>query len=146
MAMGGPGDFSDLRIEARRPAWIRMTKKERARLESTQKEYLYELLELLPTVKYVAVLLEMGLPRVKHYMNQLKINYMSALVNNKSDGQTLRLLEEEEKLYPGSGLLAKVHELCEKYKLPNVTTVPVLPDQVKDVVSWTGMFEAWKEC
>ena len=128
------------------PAWIRMTKKQKAKVEATQKECLYDLLELLPTAKYAAVLLEIGLPRVEHFMNQIKINYVAALISNKEDGQTVRLLEEEEKLYPGSGLLAEVRELCERYELPDVTMVPVSPDQVKEVVSWNGMYEVWREC
>ena len=128
------------------PAWIRMTKKQIAKVEATQKQCLYEMLELLPTAKYAAVLLEIGLPRVAHFMNQLKVNYVSELLFNKERSQVVQLLWEEEKLFPGSGLIAETREICAKYGLPDVTEVVVSTDDVKETISWEAMYELWTEC
>ena len=128
------------------PAWIRMSKKQIAKVEATQKQCLYELLELLPTAKYSAVLLEVGLPRVAHFMNQLKVNYVSELLFNKERSQTVQVLREEERLFPGSGLLAEVRELCVRYGLPDVTEVAVSTDMVRETITWEAMYELWVEC
>ena len=126
-------------------AWIKMSKRQKASVEAIQKHCIYELMELLPTAKYSAVLLELGITRVEHFMNQLKINYVGQLVERKPNSEVVKILKEEEKEYPGQGLLGEVRELCEKYQVPSVLENAVDPEWVKKEVSWRGMFELWEE-
>ena len=102
-------------------------------------------MELLPSAKYSAVLLELGITRVEHFMNQLKINYLEQLLENKPHSQVVQVLREEEAMFPGQGLIGEVQELCQKYQLPDVTKQTVGAEVVKTEISWRGMQEVWNE-
>lgn len=67
------------------------------------------------------------------------------LIHRKRTGHCLRVLEEEERLYPGSGLLAEVRELCKKYKVEDVTSRYVSKDIIRQKVWDFGRKEIWKE-
>ena len=127
-------------------AWVNMNGKQRKRLEDTQKECLYNLLELLPQAKYAAVLLEIGLPRLSHFINQLKLCYITKLMAKKPNSSVVRLLREEERRLPGDGLLGEVKLLCEKYELDwDVTEEYMQPEMIRDKVGFIGMEEVWNE-
>lgn len=126
-------------------AWVNMNKKQVARLESTQKECIYTLLELLPSAKYTAVLLEFGLPRIEHFVNQLKINYLSKLLYGKPGSIVARLVMEEDVQHPGQGIVGEVRRLCQLYRLTDGTQTLLDHDRVKDVVTRTAMIELWED-
>ena len=100
-------------------AWIKMTKKQKAQVEAAQKDCLYDLLELLPSAKYSAVLLEMGMTRIEHFVNQLKINYLSNLLYDKPESQVVKVLWEQYNS-GGGGLIEEVKMACQRYKIPDV--------------------------
>ena len=79
------------------------------------------------------------------FMDQLKVNYVGHLMEDKPRSQVVRLLKEQEKMYPGQGLIAEVKEICERFELPDVTLQTVDPDWVKETIGWKGMYEVWKE-
>ena len=126
-------------------AWVRMNKTQREQLEKVQKDCIYELLGLHESATYAAVLLEFGLPRIQHFVNQLKIRYVTKLVENKPSSMTVRLLREEESQFPGTGLLGEVKEICAQYGLPDATETYLGHEEVKRTVSELGMREVWNE-
>ena len=125
-------------------AWIGMNKRQRAKIEATQKECLYMLLELLPQASYAGVLTEIGLPRISHIINQLKIKYVSKLFSEKPNSEVVRVLKEQYQR-DDEGLVAEVKELCVKYELPDVTEELVDDDWIKENVTRVGMEEVWLE-
>ena len=126
-------------------AWIQMTKKQRDKVEAVQRHCIYDLLELRKTATYSAVLLELGMTRINHFINQLKINYTAKLVANKSDRQVMQILREQQKQTPEEGLLREVQDLCGLYGLPDCTEEWVDPDLVRETVNYLGMEELWME-
>ena len=122
-------------------AWVRMNKTQRKMLESYQKDCIYDLLDLLPGASYAAVLLELGLPKINAFVDQLKICYVSKLMFDKPNSQVANLLKAEENESPGAGLLGEVKELCIKYKLEDVSEIFVDPDRIKRRVTEDAMFK-----
>ena len=100
--------------------YVYMTKKQENELEGAMKNILYQMLEISKFSHYAAVLMECGMMRIKHIIAQLKIGFLRSLVHEKRQGFCLKLLEKEEELQPGSGLISEVRDLCEKYGLPDV--------------------------
>lgn len=70
---------------------------------------------------------------------------MSKTTVDKPNSQAVKLLREQERQYPGQGLLAEVRELCSQYGLPDATQDYLDPEWVKSEVKWRGMFEVWSE-
>ena len=87
----------------------------------------------------------MGVMRVSHFMNQLKINYLSELMVEKPNSQAVQVMEEQERTTPGQGLIGEVRELCEEYGLPDASREYLDPEWVKKEIGWRGMFEVWTE-
>ena len=84
------------------------------------------MLELRETASYAAVLLELGLTRINHFIKQLKINYVAKLVENKPNNQLLCQQQREDL---EDCLLSKVFELCGKYGLPDCTQESIYIEQ-----------------
>ena len=126
-------------------AYVFMTKKQESEIEACIKDILYRMLRISKYTQYAAVLLELNMIRMKHIINQLKISFINNLVHEKGSGFCLEILREEEKLYPGTGLIAEVQKLCEYYNIEDVTQYHVDKDLVKEKVWKMGRQEVWKE-
>ena len=126
-------------------AWIQMSQRQRDRIEAAQRHCLYELLEVRKTASYAAILLELGLTRINHFINQLKINYVAKLVQDKPGDQVMKILRQQRAENPEDGLLKEVAELCGKYGLADCTEEWVDPDLVREEINYAGMEEVWME-
>ena len=118
-------------------AWIKMTKKQKAQVEVAQKDCLYDPLELLPSAKYSAVLLEMGMTRIEHIVNQLKINYVSNLLYDKPKSQVVKVLWEQYNS-GGGGLIEEVKMACQRYEIPDVMVNYIRLRKEGDQSLWDG--------
>ena len=94
---------------------------------------------------YAAVLLECNMIRLCHIVNQLKITFINSLLHDKKKGFCHDIILEQEKLYPGTGIIAEVRQLCEKYNLEDVTKVHLEKSHIKEKVQNYGRVEVWKE-
>ena len=122
-----------------------MTKTQVNEIERVFKEILYRLLRISKYSHYASVLLECNMIRIKHIMNQLKIGFIKDLIHSKQYGPCLEILKLEESLYPGSGLIGEVGQLCAKYKIPDVITEDVDKDLIRKKIWEFGREEIWDE-
>ena len=126
-------------------AYAFMTKAQIAEIEACVKNLLYMMLRISKFTQYAGVLHECNMIRVKHTINKLKINFVNSLIHDKASGTCLKVLRKEEEMYPGTGLLAEVSQLCEMYGIEDVTTVKVDKKIVKETIWDFGRNEVWME-
>ena len=126
-------------------AYAFMTKSQVAEMEACMKDLLYMMLKISKFTQYAAVLQECNMIRVKHIINKLKICFLNDLVHDKSDGFCLDIIRKEEELFPGTGLIAEVSQLCEEYGIPDVTIERMDKAVIKEAIWDYGRKEIWRE-
>ena len=126
-------------------AYVFMTKVQLAELEACMKDILYRMLKISKYAHFAAVLFECNMIRMRHIINQLKISFINELIHSSGKGVCLDILRKEEELYPGTGLLAEVSQLCDMYNIPDVTRDCVEKEHIKAKVWSFGREEVWKE-
>ena len=126
-------------------AFTGMTKKNYDQLESTMKNILFRMLKLSKFAHYATVLYECNMIRIKHIINQLKIGFVRNILQEKAHGYCYEIMLREELLYPGTGIIAEVRNLCQVYGIPDVTKYAVEKDLVKERIWDFGRREVWKE-
>ena len=126
-------------------AFANMTNKQESELEMCMKDVLYKMLGISKYSHYASVLMECNMIRLKHIMNKLKIGFLNDLIHRKRRGHCLELLLEEEKLYPGTGLIGEVGKLCKMYGIPDVSYIKLEKDFIKQKIWSFGRAEIWKE-
>ena len=126
-------------------AYVYMTNTQKNEMEMGMKEILYRMLQISKYAQYAAVLLEMNMIKLTHIVNQLKIGFVNQLLHEKKSGFCWKILREEEELYPGTGLLAEVRELCEMYNILDVNEYHLEKDYIRENIIHFGRTEVWKE-
>ena len=81
--------------------------------------------------------------KLKDLINQYKISFVNELIHSKSKGICLRVMQEERKLYPGTGLLDEVSDLCTQYY--NIDDVTLMDDVDKDEIRRGVMLKGREE-
>ena len=122
-----------------------MTKTQVNEMESAFKGILYRLLRISKFAHYAAVLVECNMIRVKNTVDQYKITFIRDLVHSKGSGTCLNIMREEERLYPGTGLIAEVQKLCNEYNLQDVTQFDVDKEMIKLRVWEKARGDIWRE-
>ena len=125
-------------------AYTNMTKKQKEMLEASMRENLYRMLNISRTSHYSSVLLEMNLIPINNIIDQLKISFVNSLIHEKGSGVCLDTIKEEERKYPGTGMIGEVKRLCEIYKLPDVTKYRVKKERIKEYVWEKARQELWR--
>ena len=126
-------------------AFAFMQKTQVSEIEACIKDLLYMMLKISKFTKYAAVLQECNMIRVKHIINKLKICFLNDLIHDKSDGFCLDILRKEEELFPGTGLIAEVSQLCEEYGIQDVTMMRENKEVIKEAIWNYGRIEVWQE-
>ena len=126
-------------------SYVFMTKGQIAELESAHKDILYRMLKISKYAHYAAVLMELNMIRFYHIINQLKIGYVNTIMTVKKRGYCYEIWKREEMLYPGTGAIAEVKQLCEMYNLGDATEVFLEKEHIKERIVHFGRTEIWKE-
>ena len=88
----------------------------------------------------VDLLRPLNMIRMKDIINQYKISFVNELIHSKGTGICLKVLNEEQRLYPGTGLMNEVRDLCDKYGLDDVTVFDAVEKtEIKEkeyVIEW----------
>ena len=116
-------------------------------LEATYKKIIYTVLDIPEKTKFAAVLLELGMSRIRHAVNKRQIIYMNKviwLMEGKSI--TKSCVMEEHRVNGDRSMLANVDRLCDMYSIPRVSEFPVDKSQVKSTIKMAAMTELWREC
>ena len=123
--------------------YVFMTKKQRETLEAGMREDLYRMLKISKTAHYASVLFELNLIPINSIIDQLKISWLNSLIHGKGTGICLDVITEEERRYPGTGIIGEVRKLCEIYQLPDVTTYEVTKQRIKENVWKISRLNLW---
>ena len=107
-----------------------MTKKQEARLEGLMRDNLYRLLQLSKFTSYAAVLFELNLVKMIDVVKMIKCSFVLSLLHEKKSGQCYEVLMEEERKGK-RGLMTEVREICEEFKLPDITKYNIGKEQLK---------------
>ena len=128
------------------PAYAFMTKKQINEIEQSCKEILFRQLRISKFAHYASVLLECNMIRLSDIINQYKISFVNELIHSKGSGICLKILNEEQRLFPETGLMNEVRELCEYYDLDDVTVFDaVSKKEIKEKVCELGRRKLWRE-
>lgn len=126
------------------PAFAFMTKSQVNEIELAFKEILFRQLRISRYSHYATVLLECNMIRVSDIINQYKISFVNELKYTKGAGICLKVLNEEQRLYPGTGLLDEVSNLCGLYGIDDVTLMDdVSKEEIKEKVWDKGRKDIW---
>ena len=125
--------------------YVNMTKKQIGMLEGGMRECLYRMFELSKTAHYASVLFELNLIPIQAIIEQLKISWLNSLIHEKGFGTCLEVIKEEERKYPGTGIISEVRELCKKYQLPDVNETEVLKETIKERVWEKARIQLWDD-
>ena len=78
-------------------------------------------------------------------INQLKLPFFNSLLHEKGSGFCLAIILEEEELFPGTGFVAEIRQICEMYQLEDATKVYLDKNKIREKVWRVGREEVWKE-
>ena len=86
-----------------------------------------------PTTIYDALLLEVSNFHIEVWIDCLKLKYFMKKIHEKAEGKLYRALSEDIAKSDETGFIGDVRNLCKKYKLPDITLLPVTPEHVSEM-------------
>ena len=107
---------------------------------------IYAIFGLGEKTKYSAVLLELGLLRIRHIIARQQINYMSSIVWEREGSVIHDSIMEEFKLLGAKSSLAMVDELAASYGFNKISLEPVDKKVLKRTVRMAHDSEVWFDC
>ena len=127
-------------------AWLCVPKYVFKNLELAYKQMIYAIFGLGEKVKFSAVLLELGLLKLKHVVARQQISYMSSVVWEKQGSTVHNLIMEEFKMLGERSALAEVDRLAEIYGFEKISKCSVDKKILKQVVKSVNDSEVWYDC
>ena len=124
-------------------SFIGMTKQQVKDLEKIQKDAIYDVLGLSKFANYSAVLSEIGILKMEVSVKLRKMSFINKLMTERENCKCRDILVEEDNLPGHSGLLQEVREYSEEFKIPDVTTVQIRKNDLKNVVKRTAVIRQW---
>ena len=127
-------------------AWLCVPKYVINNLELAYKQMIYSIFGFGEKTKFSAVLLELGLMRIKHIVARMQISYMSSVVWERVGSTVHNVVMEEFNLLGEKSALAEVDKLAISYGFQKVSECHIDKKVLKKAVKSVSDNENWYDC
>ena len=120
-------------------SWLNVSKDQYKAMENILKEAISRILSLPGNTPYEAMLLEVTNFHVEAWMDFMKINYFMKKLHVKKSGKLYRILREDILNNNESGFIGDLRNICKKYEIPDITTMEVHEDYIRERCRFTSL-------
>ena len=115
-------------------------------IENQFKKMVYNIFEIPEKTKYHAMLMELGLMKMKHYVHKMQISYMNQIVWDLEGTTVHHAVMAEWRLRGADSTLGQVDLLAEGYGLLRISAARCDRVQLKQEIKRFNQMELWWDC
>ena len=129
-----------------RECWVGGTKEILSKLEQSYKQMIYSIFGFGEKTKYSAVMLELGLLKMKHVVARFQIAFMSEVLWDLEDSTLNKVILQKFELLGEKSSLAIVDKLAQDYGFEKVSTVRIDKKVLNRQIRLANNQENWFDC
>ena len=111
--------------------WLEVSEAQYWEMEKLLAEAISRVISIPKNSNYESMIMELSCTHIEQWMDCLKLCYFSKKLHKKKEGKLYRVLREDIIQGGNNGFIADLRNLSKKYKIPDVTLLPLTNKYIK---------------